>query len=343
MSFKLIDILLCFNSLKARSIDQLIIFFSLLEIILGIIGTIFIPWKITSTIMKVLFIISLIFSGLSLAIAIIVLCYRVRFHRLNKRITKIFIITVIIMDFICFFSLILLVIVSFAVFSEINKKDQNKIVEVIQETGEIVNISDLNKSLANTLEKIISILIISILLIIWIILLLLWSSEYIRLIFRIDISYKDYVINESKKQLKHPLRYGLNIIGHDKYGFPIFGKQIGNKIKIKGVKTKIDDKKNEKMNIINSSGKYLDENKGKINYSGKYYDENGKINIKYYSKASHNSMPQEKIKEKIQEKEKYMEKYFDGENVYQNYTNFENNTILNFEDNNNSINAGYEM
>ena len=73
------------------------------------------------------------------------------------------------MNFICFFSLILLIIVSFAVFSEINKKDQNKIVEVIQETGEIINISDSNKSLANTLEKIISILIISILLIIWII------------------------------------------------------------------------------------------------------------------------------------------------------------------------------
>lgn len=289
--------------------------------------------------MEVLFIIVIIFSGLSLVIGIIILYYRVTRHILNRRITKIFIITVIIMDFICFFALILLIVVCFAVFSDINKKDQSKIVEVIQETGETIRISELNKSLANTFEKIFTIIVLALLLIIWIILLLLWSSEYIRLIFRIDSSYKDFVISEKNKQLKHPIRYGLNLIGHDKFGFPIFGKQIGNKIKIKGVKSKLDEKKVIKNNI---SGKYLDEN-GKINYSGKYFDENGKINVKYYSNVLQQSMTKEKINEKIQEKEKYMEKYFDGENVYQNYTNFENNTILNFEDNNNSINPGYEM
>ena len=339
MSFKLIDILLCFNSLRANTIELLIIIFSSIGIILDILGIIFIPWKITSSIIEVLYIITLIFGVLSVIIAIIIIYYRVCRHKLNKRKTRVFIITVIIMDFICFFSLILLIVVSFAVFSDINKKHQSKIVEVIQETGETISISRVNKSIANTLEKIVAIVFISLLLIIWIILLMLWSSEYIRLIFRIDTSYKEFVINENNKQLKHPIRYGLNIIGHNKYGFPIFGKQIGNKIKIKGVKSKFDEKK---IGELNFTGKYKDEN-GKINYSGKYFDENGKINVKYYSNSSQKSMPQEKINEKIKEKEKYMEKYFDGENVYQNYTNFENNTILNFEDNNNSINPGYEM
>ena len=339
MSFKLIDILFCFNSLRAKTIYKLIIFFSSIGIILGILGILFIPWKITSSIMKILFCVVLIFSCLSLVIAIIILYYRSTRLKLNTRITKIFIITVILMDFICFFSLILLIVDSFAAFSDINKKDHSKIVEVIQETGETLSISDLNKSLANNLEKIITIIIISLLLIIWILLLWLWSSEYIRLIFRIDSSYKDFVINENKKQLKHPKRYGFNVIGHDKYGFPILGKQIGNKFNIKGVKSKLDEKAIIKNNF---SGKFSD-GKGKINFSGKYIDENGKINVKYYSNVSQQSMTKEKITEKIQEKEKYMEKYFDGENVYQNYTNFENNTILNFEDNNNSINPGYEM
>ena len=325
MAFKLVDILLCFNFLTASSIEILLIIISSLLIILGILGIIFIPWSATSSAMEVLFIIILIFSALSLVVSTLIYYLR-RSDKLSKRVTKILIIAVISLEFICFFTLILLIILSFTTFTDISKKEHGKVIEVIEETGEIQKVTYLERSLASTRKKIITIVIISVILALWIILLFLWSSEYVRFIFGISCSYKEFVANERDRQLKHPIKYGLNIIGHDKYGFPIYGKQIGNKIKIKGVKNKFEEKKSEK-----------------INYSGKYFDENGKINVKYYSKSSFSEpMTQEKIKEKIQEKEKYMEKYFDGENVFQNYTNFENNTILNYDDNNNSINPGYE-
>ena len=72
---------------------------------------------------------------------------------------------------------------------------------------------------------------------------LLWVSDYVRLIFGIEESYDDFVANENNRQLKHPINYGLNVVGHDKYGFPIFGKHIGKKIKIKGVKQNLMRKK----------------------------------------------------------------------------------------------------
>ena len=69
---------------------------------------------------------------------------------------------------------------------------------------------------------------------------------------------------------------------------------------------------------------------------GNYFDENGKINMRYYAKYSQKPSEKIKIEEPPSEKEKYLEKY-----VYQNYINFDNKTILNYEDNNNSINPGY--
>ena len=324
MAFKLINILLCLNSLRAKSIEIFIIILSIFAIIICIFGIIFIPWIITSDAMEVLFIIVLILSVLSLIVVSIILHLRNR-RKLSKRITKILIIVVICMIFVCFLSLILLIVLSFVTFSDIDKKQQSTIMEVIEETGEVQNITNVEETVAKTWEKIITIIFISILLVLWIFLLFFWVSDYVRFIFGIEGSFKEFLANENNRQLKHPIKYGLNVIGHDKYGFPIYGKQVGNKLKIKGVKNTFEEKKGEK-----------------INYSGKYFDENGKINVKYYSKSSH-SPTLEKTNEKIKEKEKYLEKYYDGENIYQNYTNFENKTILNFEDNNNSINPGYEI
>lgn len=78
---------------------------------------------------------------------------------------------------------------------------------------------------------------------------LLWVSDYVRLIFGIEELYVDFVANENNRQLKHLIKYGLNAVGHDKYGFPIFGKNTGKKIKINGVKSKFDEKKSEKYNL----------------------------------------------------------------------------------------------
>ena len=325
MSFKLIDLLLCFNSLRAKTIEILIIIFSLIGIVLGTLGIIFIPWKITSSAMEILHILILIFSFLSLIFSFIILFLR-KNHRLSKRVKRILIFISIFMEFICLFSLIFLIIISFLTFSDLDNKEGSVIDEVIEETGEVINRTYVEKALTTKVKKILTIIIISLRIVIWILLLFLWVSDYVRLIFGMECSYNEYVATENKRQLEHPKRYGLNVIGHDKYGFPIFGKQVGNKIKIKGVKNKFNEKIKEKYSFSNT-----------------FYDENGKINFKYYSNMSQKPINKEELQEKINEKEKYLEKYFDGENVYQNYTNFDNKTILNFDDNNNSINPGYAM
>lgn len=324
MAFKLINLLLCFNSLTSKCIEIFMIVMSTISIIVGILGIIFIPWEVTSEAMEILFILILLFSVLSLIIASIILYLRNR-GKLSKRKKKVLIIAVICMEFICFASLIILIVLCFMLFSDLNKKRHSTIMEVIEETGEVQSINNIEESIAKNWERVLTIVFLSIIIAIWIFLFLLWVSDYVRFIFGIEGSFKEYVANENNRQLKHPIKYGLNVIGHNKYGFPIYGKQVGNKIKIKGAKSTFDEKIGEK-----------------INYSGKYFNENGKINVKYYSKYA-NSTSQEKANERIKEKEKYLEKYYDGENIYQNYTNFENKTILNFDDNNNSINPGYEI
>jgi hypothetical protein len=198
---------------------------------------------------------------------------------------------------------------------------------MIEPTGEIKNTTIIVNDLTTKNKKIFTTIDMVLIMLIIIILVLLWISEYIRLIYNTELSYKEYVKREKDRVLKHPIQHGLNVLGHDKYGFPIFGKHREGKFIIKGVKTTLeaDEKKIVEKPTI-----------------GNYFDENGKINMRCYAKYS--QKPSEKIiiEEFIREKEKHPEKYFDGSSsVYQNYINFDNKTILNYEDNNNSINPGY--
>lgn len=323
MGFKVIDLLLCFNYLRADTIESLLMILSLIGTILSILGIIFIPWKVTSSTFEILFMLTLVFIAMSLIVSIIFYCLRLKLKISKRRISKIAISTIIFIVLFSFLSLIFMIIIAIGVVSQINNKEVYQTVEIIEQTGETVTISEKSEDIAKNSEKIVSVIIISILIFIWLIIILLWTSEYVRLILNIEGSYKEYMSKEKERQLRHPLKYGLNVIGHDKYGFPIFGKQIGNTIKIKGVRTKYEEKEKS------------------VNVSQKYFDDNGKINTRYYSNNSNIPITKEKQNEIIQEKEKYLEKYFDGENIYQNYTNFENKTILNFDENINSINAGY--
>ena len=318
MSFKLVNLLLCFNHLKALTIEIILLVLSIILLILGIVGIIIIPWKITVRVSAILFYISLIFAFLSIMISLILIYLR-KSYKLNKRAIKIVIISVIAFVFLCILAMVSLLVISFALFSSLNNKERITIKEIIEETGEVKKIRNVDRDIATSAEKVMSIIIISIMILLWIILLFLWVSEYIRLIFNTDKSYVDYVNYEKQRQLKHPIRYGLNVIGHDKYGFPIFGTQIGNRIKIKGVKHKYENKYSQ------------------INNSGKYVEDDGKINIKYYSGSTQVPMSQEQQNQMMQEKEKYMEKYY-----FQNYTNFDNKTIINLDYLNNSINPGYD-
>ena len=214
-------------------------------------------------------------------------------------------------------------IIAFITISDLNNKETIRIEEIIEQTGEVKKVQIIENDVTTKTKRVFSILIIAFILAILIFMIFLWVSEYLRLIYSTNLSYKEFIKKGKESALKHPGLNGLTVVGHDKYGFPIFGRQKGNQIIIKGIKTKFEEKIEEKT------------------HSREYFNKEGKINLRYYEKYHY--QPIEKIKEKetdnFKEKEKYLEKYFDdGDNAFQNYANFGNKTILNFEDNNNSIN-----
>ena len=322
MSCTYIDLLLCFNSLKAKTIEILLIIITSIAIILGILGIIFIPWEVTYDSMEILFIIGFILIILSIIVIIIIFFLRIR-NKIKRDNTRVLIISAICVVISCFIALILFVIIAFITISDLNNKETIRIEEIIEQTGEVKKVQIIENDVTTKTKRVFSILIIAFILAILIFMIFLWVSEYLRLIYSTNLSYKEFIKKGKESALKHPGLNGLTVVGHDKYGFPIFGRQKGNQIIIKGIKTKFEEKIEEKT------------------HSREYFNKEGKINLRYYEKYHY--QPIEKIKEKetdnFKEKEKYLEKYFDdGDNAFQNYANFGNKTILNFEDNNNSIN-----
>ena len=322
MSCTYIDLLLCFNSLKAKTIEILLIIITAIAIILGILGIIFIPWEVTYDSMEILFIIGFILIILSIIVIIIIFFLRIR-NKIKRDNTRVLIISAICVVISCFIALILFVIIAFITISDLNNKETIRIEEIIEQTGEVKKVQIIENDVTTKTKRVFSILIIAFILAILIFMIFLWVSEYLRLIYSTNLSYKEFIKKGKESALKHPGLNGLTVVGHDKYGFPIFGRQKGNQIIIKGIKTKFEEKIEEKT------------------HSREYFNKEGKINLRYYEKYHY--QPIEKIKEKetdnFKEKEKYLEKYFDdGDNAFQNYANFGNKTILNFEDNNNSIN-----
>ena len=322
MSCTYIDLLLCFNSLKAKTIEILLIIITAIAIIFGILGIIFIPWEVTYDSMEILFIIGFILIILSIIVIIIIFFLRIR-NKIKRDNTRVLIISAICVVISCFIALILFVIIAFITISDLNNKETIRIEEIIEQTGEVKKVQIIENDVTTKTKRVFSILIIAFILAILIFMIFLWVSEYLRLIYSTNLSYKEFIKKGKESALKHPGLNGLTVVGHDKYGFPIFGRQKGNQIIIKGIKTKFEEKIEEKT------------------HSREYFNKEGKINLRYYEKYHY--QPIEKIKEKetdnFKEKEKYLEKYFDdGDNVFQNYANFGNKTILNFEDNNNSIN-----
>ena len=318
MSCTYIDLLLCFNSLKAKTIEILLIIITAIAIILGILGIIFIPWEVTYDSMEILFIIGFILIILSIIVIIIIFFLRIR-NKIKRDNTRVLIISAICVVISCFIALILFVIIAFITISDLNNKETIRIEEIIEQTGEVKKVQIIENDVPTQTKRVFSILIIAFILAILIFMIFLWVSEYLRLIYSTNLSYKEFIKKGKESALKHPGLNGLTVVGHDKYGFPIFGRQKGNQIIIKGIKTKFEEKIEEKT------------------HSREYFNKEGKINLRYYEKYHY--QPIEKIKEKETDNFKEKEKYFDdGDNAFQNYTNFGNKTILNFEDNNNSIN-----
>ena len=182
------------------------------------------------------------------------------------------------MLFICFIALIFFIILAFFTISDLNSQETTTIVEMIELTGEVKNTTIIKNDLATKSERVFSIINISLIIAVLIFLIFLWLSEYVRLYYLTNLSYNEFIKRAKEHVIKHPIQNGLTIIGHDKYGFPVFGKRKNNKFIIRSTTN------------LSSSEKEIVE---KVSLRS-VKDKDGKINTKYYAKYS--SGPIEKIK-----------------------------------------------
>ena len=327
MALSKIKFLFCFNFLTAKSIEICIIVLSTIGVIISILGIVIIPWKNTSTPMIVLYIISLVFLILSLGISLGIFCLRKK-DRLLINTKKYLIYILIFLMFIIFFSFIVNIVIAIGTIPDLSKTVKQTKTEVVEETGEIKNSSIKEIRMTSMEKEIISIIFIMINVVISFLLIFLWISEYARIILNIDCSYYDFELQLKDNKLKNPTQYGLTPVGHNKHGFVNYGQQIGNEI------------------VITKIGPLFSEKK-KNNISPKYIEEDGRINLNIYSSTKERTETKEETDKKFQEKEKYFEKYYNNnynnENIYQDYLNFNNRTIVNQDNADNSINPGYEI
>lgn len=316
--------LCCFNSLKTNSIYILIIILSSIGIILNIIGEFVIPWGYSSKVMEILYIISLVLFGFSLFIPIFILCLRKKISNENLFIYCFSIGFIEI--FACLFSIFANIFIPIGTIPDF--KNTKRVVEISQiKENEKTTINNEQNLVSNVkLGFIIFLLIFNIIL--WILLLILWVSVMIRLKYKIKGTYNDYLNDQKQISLSTITKSSeLNVIGHDKYGYPIYNNNH-NMAKIN-------------YNYGLPNGQYFYNNKKNINeketnnilrysYKEKFTDKNGKSNCKSVE-------INQKIKK--EQKEKYIEKYYDGAPIP--YSNYENKTAINYSDYNNSINPRY--
>ena len=323
MKKKLNKLLCCFNSCRAISLEIIIIILSFIGILIGIIGLIVIPWGYTSNVIEAFYIISFLLFLYSFFIAIFLL-----FLRLTKKIQNslncCYLLTFFEI-FGCIISIFLYIFIAIGAIPDLKNKKEIK--EVIESNG-TYNIYE-HKLVSNS-KITIALFLIIINLIIWIILLLLWISDSIRIKYNINCSYNEYIERKKDFEKEDPKKYGFNVVGHDKYGTPIYGKRDRDNIKISTMQSQSVFKSIEKIN------KYDMEANGILSYSGKE-----KSTSYYNKKASYKSVDLN-YKNKTEKMEKYSEKYNNGSNIVNPYySNFENKTDLNRSSINNSINPGY--
>ena len=296
---KLSKILCCFNSLRTKTIEIYIIILSIIGIILNIIGICVIPWGYTSKAMEILYIISLAPFAYSSILSIVILIIG---EKTNRKAIKYCYINSFIVIFASILCLFFNIIIAIGAIPNLRNKKSIEYSEITEPNGETRIIITNEINLVSNGKLVFSSFLILLNVIIWLILLFLWISE----------------IQKS---------FELNVVGHDKYGFPIYGKKdSGNLEVIKSSQIKFNS--NEKYN-----NKYDTENNNILKYS---YKEKYNPNY-YYSKPGHKSVDIiHKLKE--EKKEKYIEKYITGAvNPY--YSNFDIKSASN-PSLNNSINPG---
>ncbi len=317
-----IKISCCFNSYTTICLEIFIIILSIIGIVLGIIGFIVIPWGYTSKIIETFYIISFILFTYSLIFCLFLLIYHIK-----KKLDTLLdccLLTSFFEIISCIISIILNIFI--AIVAIMDLKNKKEIEEIIESNGNIIiyehRLVSNNKIILDTTIILINILI-------WIILLFLWMSESIRIKYNIYGSYNDYKINMKNLEMKNPRESGFTLVGHDKYGSPIYAK------KERGIHQFTTSNRGY---IIKSIEKYKN---SEIETNGIFRDSyHDKDNINMYRKRSYKSVDIVQ-KYKTEKMEKYGEKYngIDICNPY--YSNFENKTELNRSSLNNSINPGY--
>ena len=325
-------LLCCFNSLKSYIIEILIIVLSSIGLLISIIGFIVIPWKYTSKVMEAFYLISLILFIYSLIVSSVILYLRKK-NKIEKVNICCFFISLFEL-FACILSILMYIIIFIVIVHDFKNKKRIKRVERIDpETGETHVSSSEEGNAVSDGELIFAIISIIINILLWIILLFLWISDLIRIKYKINGTYKEYLEEQKNNSNDNLKNSQFNVIGHDKYGFPLFGKQNGGNLQINRSKSFFNYRTKEKdmKNILDT------ENNNILKYS---YKE--KFNVKNYRKPSYKSV--DLPYDKFHQKEKYIEKYIEDAEITNQYnskySNFPNKTILNISGVNNSINPG---
>ena len=315
----------CCNSLTRNYIEISIIIISAIGFIFSIVGMAVIPWGYTSLCMEIFYLISLIFFFYSFLIACLIkLSRRIKIKKMTFCNINTLIITVI-----CIISILLNIFIAIGVIPDLKNKKAIENIEILGPNGDIRIINNEEK-LASKNQLAFAIFSIIINLIFWIILFFLWVSEIIRLKYKIEGSYNDYIIEQKNMHINDSIKPVLNIIGHDKYGFPIYTKKSEDKIRIEKSKSEYNYKLYDKYNC-----KYDIETNNVLRYSYKEkYGAKTDGNRNYKSVDVNNKIKEEK-------KEKYIEKYMENGSQNPFYSNFDNKSALNISSFNNSIKPRY--
>lgn len=327
----LYKLLCCFNSFSAYLIEILIIILSLISIIVNILGLIIIPWKYTSSIMKILYIICLILLFFSLLISTFNLCSR---NSKAKKTKMVYLAPSFLALLACILSLLIFIVIAIVMIPDLKNQHQIKTVQVLDpQTGEYHTKTSSEEKLVKNGKMTFVIVSLIINMILLIFLIFLWISEYIRIKYNISGSYNEY-LEETKNKLSEISKISTgNVVGHDKYGFPIYLKSSSN-----GGNFEIESSNLNNFNPISEKRVNYD----KENYDVMKYSYKEKY-VNNYQKPNNKSV--DIIHRKYSQKEKYIDKYFENCEISQkynnnNYYNFMNKTILNATDANNSINPG---
>ena len=317
----------CCNCLTRNNIEISIIIVSIIGFIFSIIGMAVIPWGYTSLCMEIFYLLSLILFFYSFLVS----CIIKLLHKIKIKETKMTFcnINALIIAFACIVSILLNIFIAFGLFPDLKNKKIIEKTEIIESNGNIKMIQNKEKLTTNK-ELTFAIFSIIINLLLWIILLFLWVSEIIRLKYKIEGSYNNYIIEQKNISMNGSMKPVLNVIGHDKYGFPIYAKKSEDKIHIDKSRSESNYKLYNKYNY-----KYDIETNNVLRYS--YKEKFGPKTDGYRNYKLVD--PFNKIKE--EKKEKYIEKYIENGAPNPYYSNFENKSALNISSYNNSINPGY--